>query len=322
MKATWGSYGLVLLLSIALRLQAEEPAERLQPSLQLTKHKDWVSDVCYTRDGKQIVSVDAGGGLIVWEASSGRVFKKLFRPDVALTAIACHPKNDLMVTGQWSGAMDLRIRTSAERVVRFAGHQETVTAAAFTPDGKSLVSSSADDTTIVWDVETGDELLTLEQGNEYDVTCLDVSPDGKRIATGDGDNNVTLWDLETGERLHRIAVHEAAVADIAFSPDGKHVVSASWDRTVKVFDSKTGKETMSLDDHPAELTAVACSLDGKRIVSACEDGSCVVWNAATGKRLLEFRDSSIKRATCLAISPDSRHLAVGGQRLLLVWSLP
>ena len=61
-------------------------------------------------------------------------------------------------------------------------HLGSVTSVAFSPDGKRLVSASADQTVKVWDAATGSETLTLK-GHTGGVFSVAFSPDGKRLAS-------------------------------------------------------------------------------------------------------------------------------------------
>lgn len=63
--------------------------------------------------------------------------------------------------------------------------------------GRGWRPGGVDSTVKLWDVTTGQELLTLK-GHAGNVTSVAFSPDGKRLATGSIDSTVKLWDAPTG----------------------------------------------------------------------------------------------------------------------------
>jgi WD40 repeat protein len=79
----------------------------------------------------------------------------------------------------------------AERT-RFSGHTGPVQNVAITRDGKFGLSSSADKTVRLWDLQTGKELPCFT-GHTGGVLGVAISPDGKFGLSGSWDNTVRLW---------------------------------------------------------------------------------------------------------------------------------
>jgi WD40 repeat protein len=63
------------------------------------------------------------------------------------------------------------------------GHTSDVNSAAFSPDGKHIVTASDDETARLWDAESGKPIGEPLRGHEGWVLSAAFSPDGKRIAT-------------------------------------------------------------------------------------------------------------------------------------------
>ena len=73
--------------------------------------------------------------------------------------------------------------------------------AAFSPDGKRIVTASEDKTARLWDAETGKPIGEPLKGHEGAVSSAAFSPDGKRIVTASADKTARLWDAETGKPI-------------------------------------------------------------------------------------------------------------------------
>jgi WD40 repeat protein len=76
------------------------------------------------------------------------------------------------------------------------GHQDSITALAFDPDGKRLVSSGPRELIRLWDVVNGKEIGVV--GKHFATTTgvwIYFTPDGKKILTT-GENRVDLWDAK------------------------------------------------------------------------------------------------------------------------------
>ena len=84
------------------------------------------------------------------------------------------------------------------------GSKLEVLSAQFSPDGKRIVTASADKTALVWDAGTGNLLLILDDHKDI-VSAAEFSPDGKKIVTASYDNMVRVWDAITLPGLVQIA---------------------------------------------------------------------------------------------------------------------
>jgi WD40 repeat protein len=76
----------------------------------------------------------------------------------------------------------------------FAGHEGPVVSATFSPDGRRIVTASADHTARVWDVETS-KALTVLAGHKDGVLSAAFSPDGRRVLTASNDETARLWEV-------------------------------------------------------------------------------------------------------------------------------
>ena len=111
-----------------------------------------------------------------------------------------------------------------------------IAAVAVSPDGRRIVSGSADNTLRLWNAETGAPVGGPLEGHTDRVWSVAFSPDGLRIVSGSSDTTLRLWNAETGKPLGvPLEGHSLPVLSVAFSPDGRHVVSGSADKTVRLW---------------------------------------------------------------------------------------
>jgi WD40 repeat protein len=226
----------------------------------------------------------------------------------------------------------------------------------FSPDGKRLAAGLGtwDDTkngytssgqVKVWDVETGQELLTFT-GHTAPVVDVAFSPDSIRVVstssrpTGFRNSDplepgeVKVWDARSGAELLTLKGQKRFVNAVAYSPDGKRLATLSRDNTVKVWNAQTGQELLSLPVQIRVGGAVVFSPDGKRLASSSlptntttpdEAGEIKLWDAQTGEELFTLQGHT-GWVTSIVFSPDGKRLASGsggvgpgGGRDVKVW---
>jgi WD40 repeat protein len=266
-----------------------DPAQRWELPLgrplidELVRDRQQLSVVAFGREGKAVLIHSRDGTARVREAATGRALS----PPLLL-------KNGL---GLLTDPFEL--------------------SAAFSPDGKTLVTGGTPDGTVHrWEVTTGRPLgPPLRHMDRSQVITIACSPDGKILVTGGTDGTAQRWEADTGRSLAPPLRHQGYVSAVAFSPDGKTVLTGSYDNTAQLWDAATGRPLSLPLRHQDVVYAVAFSPDGKAVVTGSGDHRVGLWDAATGRPLAPpFRGGGGIKAA--AFSPDGKAIFAAG------WSLP
>jgi Tol biopolymer transport system component len=175
----------------------------------------------------------------------------------------------------------------------------------FSPDGRRVVTASADGIARIWDAASG-QVLTEFTGHQALIYTARFGPDGAHVATASGDGTAQVWDAETGKSVTVLSDHGRDVYVAAFSPDGQRLVTASDDGTARVWDLGKGESTV-LEGHEEWLNDAAFNPDGARVVTAAADGTARIWDAATGAELLVLR-GHLDSINSARFSPDGNRV--------------
>jgi uncharacterized delta-60 repeat protein len=240
-----------------------------------------VFSVAFSPDGKYVVSGSYDNTARVWEVVTGRevnrmtyggiVFSVAFSSDGMYVLSGGCDKPHVESGGCVNGSARVSHALTGEEVARMT-YNDAVTSAAFSPDGKYVVSTDGYSAQ-VWEIATGKEVAHM--ADDAGVSSVAFSPDGQHVVSGSGDAIVHVWEAATGKEVARLA-HDASVKSVAFSLDGKYIVSGSMDKTARVWDVATGRE-MARIMHDDVVNSVAFSPDGKYVVLGGDDNNARVW---------------------------------------------
>jgi WD40 repeat protein/serine/threonine protein kinase len=203
----------------------------------------------FSPDGKHVLLLQSPALYYVeiWDAAMGQVALTLGAPTYYKYSREPDPKEKKIVYKR-----NGRVVHVASDQDTATGHSATITNAAYSPDGRHIVTTSADKTARIWDAVTGKQLRVL-RGHILGLQHAAFSSDGKRVVTASEDETARVWDAETGAELFTLAGHTGPVLSALFTPDGTHVATASTDGTARIW--PLDPLPVAVGRQPRELTA-------------------------------------------------------------------
>ena len=300
----------------------------------LAAHNGLVFRFDLTADGKYLATASPDGTAKVWELASGRELITISDHGGPLFAVAISPDGSRLVTAGYDNVAKIwKLNlspgaASAELMHTLSGHAggtpvsglfPGLTSVVFSPDGTRLATGGVDKVAKVWDVETGQELLSvLVDTDGSGVTRLAFSPDGRFLATASDDQPsssapATIWDIASGEQVSTFSGHDqiGRIYGMAISPDGKRVATGGIQGALKIWDASNGEELLNLVTNTPAVSSVDFSPDGKYLVSASLDGTAQVWDAASGEEVRSYTSSGGPFFD-VRFTPDGKNIIISG----------
>ena len=285
--------------------------------------QNWVYSVAFNDDGTKAITSGRDATAKVWRVEpsgaleleteikqGGYVFGARFRQtekDGYVRAITCGLKAAL----QW--------RLEPEpRFGRYFVHTGDVFGIAISPDGRRLLTGADDRTASLWEISTGEKIVSFRHGNN--VRSVAFSPDGRRAVTGCDDGYARVWSIpqDRAGQLREFP-HGDSVNSIRFSRDGKKVVTASSDKTAIIWSADSGEPLLQLK-HSEKFRYAEFSPDGSHVLALIE-GKAFLFQAdgqARPRDLVKVTEH-LKSA---AFHPNGLHFVTGSdQGTVLKWDV-
>lgn len=316
--------------------------------MTLSGHKDAITSIAFTADGRFIATASADGTAKVWETTPTKELLVLTSGEqfVGFNNIRFTPDGKRL-TGILGDTVKEWDANSGKELGSIFKHDHQITSIAYSPDWKRLAFFSSEKVNI-WDTMSRHNLWSegkeasyaceigfssngkllaggkdkialvwdVQTGNELHslehdsrVTSVAFSPDGQIIATGGADGIANLWDVKSGNKLRTFTTDVPGVQRVRFSIDGGHLVTASEYGYVRIWDVSTGQQLMDLSRHKDLVNDVTFSSDGRLIATASDDATAKVWVASTGEELFSL-DSHGSSVHSVAFSPNSSRLVI------------
>lgn len=321
-----------------------------------------ITSVAYSPDGKYIVSCSNNGVMQFWNAETGQInntwngydaeFAK-FSPDGKHILIGTeHDDISIECISEWYNEYNKGtelVPFSLETYRTCSITLEGGSAAAFSPDGKNVISSGSSGSIKIWKISTENCVKTLGWGLDG-ISSVAYSPDGKYFIAGgskgveeeiireNGDTilsytfsvgDVKIFDAKTYDCVKILKTNGSGTQIyLAYSPDGKKIISSTGGKSIKIWDAEKGECVKTLEASSGSVSCLAYSPNGKYIVSGSNnpysktpDNSIRIWDAESGK-CIKTLEGHTKGVRSIAFSPDGKHIVSGSyDNTIKIWKI-
>ena len=198
-----------------------------------------------------------------------------------VVALVFSPDGSVLAGADMGGTVRLwNVATSQQAALLHTFELGWAHSLAFNLDG-SLLAAGSIEGLYVWDMTTGQPVITPTEEVNPGAGGVAFSPDSTRLVAGKG-VGIDIWDVATWEKVMTLEGHEAVIESIAFSPDGSVIASGSQDHTVRLWDAATGELLVVLDNHTDRVNAVIFSPGGAVLATSSRDGTVRLWMVGIG----------------------------------------
>eukprot|EP00002_Diphylleia_rotans_P025650 TRINITY_DN5079_c0_g2_i1.p1 TRINITY_DN5079_c0_g2~~TRINITY_DN5079_c0_g2_i1.p1 ORF type:complete len:309 (-),score=55.25 TRINITY_DN5079_c0_g2_i1:1623-2549(-) len=192
------------------------------------ENKTSITTVALHPNQGEIVFGDQLGNVRVWDLAMNKCSRDFkLEGDSAVRSLSLSQDASMMVAANnkgmcfmWRMFRSQEGNTDFEPVQRLEAHKTYVLKALISPDGRSLVTASADHTVKLWRIERGvisDRSEKVLSGHQRWVWDCVFSVDSAYLVTVSSDYTGRLWDISQGDTIRHYTGHHKAVVCVALS---------------------------------------------------------------------------------------------------------
>lgn len=246
---------------------------------------------CFSPDGKLLAIGSIGNSTSPEDATEARIWDLANGTLVAVVpnlTFRVRPTfgpdgKALLVSSEATGRLCTIKLDESHAIRQFGGRVGGVAYSSWSPDGKTVLSVSADHCGRLWNADTGRELHVLRGHTGY-MLCCEFSPDGKEASTTSwADRTTRIWDVVKGKERLVLKGHSDRPLHTQFAPDGRSLVSVDAVGVGLLFELRQGKIAARYEGHVGLVTSLDFTTDSKFVLTGGHDGSVRIWKNPAAK---------------------------------------
>jgi WD40 repeat protein len=268
-----------------------------------------VRSLAFSNDDRQIAIGGDDYGVDVWDLfdEEGNYLgfrSQLLTHDFTVISLAYLPDDVSLVTATWDTVIswwNLTDRETTQRIDRglLIGTDYI--------DNRPLISSqSAVGDLLVYDGDTLEQVLTIEEAHPASLYRAAIAPNGEWVTTVSFDG-FRVWDIASGEIVFEETVNEAIVTAIEWSHDSQYLGIGFNNGDIEIYSTQT-QEAQVFNKSNQRILSLAFSPDLNLVASAGDDGQPQIWRLSDGETLATLTGHT-DAVWDISFSPDGTTLA-------------
>jgi len=303
--------------------------------LVLTGHHDTVCTVEFSRDGKSLVSASADGTVGIWDVDSGQRIQTIETGEQSIRHVTYMADGRRIISIGSANKIciwELETEKLIKAIPVTGGDRCTsddcaILSIALSKDNRLLAATVNDATVRVWDIDTGQNTLTvpLEDRDCGHAIAFTENEQDQALLVGwfNGLVRIPLALTQHHDRSPRIGLfqggNDRVPSSIATYPAANSIATGCADKSILLWNASSLTVKKRLTGHMAGVRNIAFSPDGSFIASCSDDQSVRVWDTHTGRTRNIFAGHTSDVLT-VAISPNGKLLASGSaDQTIRVW---
>ncbi len=199
------------------------------------------------------------------------------------------------------------------------GHSGTITSVNYTPDGRYVLTASEDNTIILWDARSLEQ-LNVFGGHVSAVTWVGTLDDSASVVSTSDEGTYLVTDYLSGELVAAGEVPGGAGSSTFIAGDGETFIFVTPEGEIFVVDGP-GSEPVATGKLPVNLfTAIDFNRKTGLFAVADTSGEVEIIDASDLNITSRLNRSSPAAIKKLLFSPDGRYIAgIGTNEVMYVW---
>jgi U3 small nucleolar RNA-associated protein 12 len=287
------------------RSKSDEPPDYDRPySVDMPGHRTDVRSLTLSSDDRMLASA-SNGSLKVWNVRTQSCIRTLECGYALCSSFL--PGDKIVVVGNRNGELELFDIASSTLIETVKAHDGPVWSLQVHPDGKSMVTASADKAAKFWGFEIVQEeipgtkrttprlklvhIRTLKVAD--DILSVRFSPDSRLIAVALLDNTVKIFFVDSLKLFLNLYGHKLPVLNMDISYDSKLIVTCSADKNVRIWGLDFGDCHRALFAHQDSIMQVAFvphnqDGNGHHFFSSSKDRMIKYWDGDKFEQIQRF----------------------------------